>query len=95
MTIDFTPEVEQRLDDMARRQGITPESLVRFAVEQMLTPENQVHDAPTPGSLAELLQGYAGAFDSRDWVPGGARLSENTSEKFADILEEKRAQGRI
>jgi hypothetical protein len=93
--IDFTPDVEQRLDDMAKRNGTTAESLVRSAVEQLLVPEEQAHDEPTPGSLAEFLQGYAGAFDSREWTPGGARLSENTGEKFADILEEKRAQGRI
>jgi hypothetical protein len=95
MTIDFSPEVEQQLDDLARRQGTTPESLVRSVVEQLLAPEEKVQNRPAPGSLAELLEGYAGVFDSREWVPGGARLSENTSEKFTDILMEKRAQGRI
>jgi predicted transcriptional regulator len=95
MTIDLGPDLEQRLDDFARRKGTTPESLVRSAVEQLLAPAKAEEDTPTPGSLAELLQGYAGVFDSREWVPGGARLSENTGEKFTDILVEKRAQGHL
>ncbi len=95
MTIDLGPEMEQRLDQLARRRGTTPESLVRSAVERLLTPEEGDHDAPVPGSLAELLQGYAGVFDSREWAAGGAQMSENTGEKFTDILVEKRAQGRI
>lgn len=95
MTIDLGPEMEQRLDDLARRKGTTPESLVRSAVEQLPAPEEGEHDTPAPGSLAELLRGYAGVFDSREWVPGGAQLSENTGQKFTDIVAEKRAQGRI
>lgn len=95
MTIDLTPELWQRLDDLAHRQGTTPELLVRFAVEQLLAPRDDTHDKPAPGSLAELLQGHAGVFDSREWAPGGAQLSENTSQKFTDILVEKRAQGRL
>lgn len=95
MIIDFTPEQEQALDEAARRQGTTPESLVVIAVERLLAPGEKEASKPTPGSLAEFLEGYAGVFDSRDWIPGGARLSENTSEKFTDILVEKRAQGHL
>jgi predicted transcriptional regulator len=95
MTIDLGPELEQRLGELARRKGTTPESLVRSAVEQLLAPDQEEHDPPAPGSLAEMLQGYAGVFDSREWVAGGARLSENTGERFTDVLEEKRAQGHL
>jgi hypothetical protein len=95
VTIDLTPELKQKLNEEAHRQGTTPESLVRLAVEQLLAPRHEAHAKPAPGSLAELLEGYAGVFDSREWVPGGARLSENTGEKFTDILVEKHAQGRI
>lgn len=68
---------------------------MRSAVKQLLAPEEGEDDTPAPGSLAELLRGYAGVFASREWIPGGARLSENTGEKFTDVLVEKRAQGRI
>jgi hypothetical protein len=95
VTIDMPPEMEQQLDDLARQRGTTPESLVRSAVEKLLAPVETECDKPAPGSLAELLQGYAGVFDSREWVTGGARLSENTAEKFTDILVEKRAQGHL
>jgi hypothetical protein len=95
VTIDMTPEMEQKLDDLARRQGTTPESLVLSAVEQLLTPAGSEYDRPPPGSMAEFLEGYVGVFDSREWVPGGARLSERTSEQFTDLLEQKRREGHI
>ncbi len=55
-----------------------------------------IADEPAPaGSLAEFLEGYAGVFDSRELIPGGARFSENTGEQFTDMLVEKRAQGHL
>lgn len=93
MTIDLTPEEQQKLDDVARRQGTTPESLVRALVQEKLSEEQT--DAAPPGSMAEFLDGYVGVFDSRDWVPGGARLSERTGEQFTDILVQKRREGHI
>jgi hypothetical protein len=95
VTIDMTPEMEQKLDDMARRRGMTPESLVLSAVEQLLIPAERENGKPAPGSMAEFLEGYVGVFDSRDWVPGGARLSERTGEQFTDVLQQKRREGHI
>ncbi len=95
VTINMTPEMKQRLERLACQRGTTAEALVLSAVEQLLAPEDNERETPAPGSLAELLEGYAGVFDSREWVAGGARLSENTSEKFTDILVEKCVQGRI
>ncbi|HEY0017658.1 MAG TPA: hypothetical protein VGC13_15205 [Longimicrobium sp.] len=96
MMLDLPPGWEQTLGEEARRKGTTPESLVLAVVGQhLIAPAQQEREAPPPGSLAELLEGYAGAFDSRDFVPGGARLSERTSERFTDILVEKREQGHL
>lgn len=96
MTLSLTPEMGEALEVEARRKGTTPESIVLSLVhDHVLVPAEQEKAPPPPGSLAELLEGYAGVFDSREFVPGGARLSERTAERFTDILEEKRRQGRL
>lgn len=95
MTIDIPPEMEQQLDDMARQKGTTPESLVLSAVQHLLSPGAPGPATSPPGSMAEFLEGYVGVFDSRDWTPGGARLSERTGEQFTDILVQKRREGHI
>ncbi|HYW11281.1 MAG TPA: hypothetical protein VE871_04970 [Longimicrobium sp.] len=74
MTIDMPSDWEQQLDDMARQQGTTPESLVLSAVKHMLSPAEPEQGTPPPGSMAEFLEGYVGVFDSRDWAPGGSVL---------------------
>jgi hypothetical protein len=44
-------------------------------------------------TLADLLTGYIGVFDSSEFVRGGAQMSVSTGKKFADILLEKRRRG--
>lgn len=80
---------------MARQKGTTPESLVLVAVEHLLNPAEQDSGGTPPASMAEFLEGYVGVFDSREWTPGGARLSERTGEQFTDILVQKRREGHI
>lgn len=94
MTIDLLPDVERWLAGKARQQGTTPDALVNDYLRE-LQRNDADRQAPQPGSMAEFLEGYVGVFDSRTIVPGGARLSEATSEQFADLLEEKRARGHI
>ena len=94
MSIQLPPDLEEALDQFARRRGTTPDSFVESLVRKELSAAPEADPAPA-GSLAEFLEGYAGVFDSREFIPGGARLSENTGEQFTDILVEKRAQGRL
>lgn len=94
MAIQLPPDLEEALDVVARRRGTTRDSFVENLVRRELSTDAEAEPSP-PGSLAEFLEGYAGIFDSRDLVPGGARLSDNTGEQFTDILVEKRAQGRL
>lgn len=96
MTIDLLPDVERWLAGKARQQGTTPDVLVNDYLRELQRNDADADtQAPQPGSMAEFLEGYVGVFDSRTIVPGGARLSEATSEQFADLLEEKRARGHI
>ena len=94
MTIDLLPDVERWLAAKARQRGTTLDALANAYLLELQQKEAAREPAP-PGSMAEFLEGYVGVFDSRDFVPGGARLSEATGEKFTDILEEKRARGHI
>lgn len=94
MTIEFPRDLQDRLDKAAREKGMTPESLVLTCVREQLSAEQEAAGEPVE-SMAEFLEGYVGVFDSRDFVPGGARLSERTSERFAEILEEKRRRGHL
>jgi hypothetical protein len=94
MTIQLPPDLEEALDQVVRRRGTTRDSFVENLVRRELSTAAEAEPAPA-GSLAEFLEGYAGVFDSREFIPGGARLSENTGEQFTDILAEKRAQGRL
>ncbi|HZG43483.1 MAG TPA: hypothetical protein VEY93_11005 [Longimicrobium sp.] len=94
MAIQLPPDLEEALDVVARRRGTTPDSFVENLVRRELSTSAEAEPAP-PGSLAEFLEGYAGVFDSREFIPGGAGMSENTGEQFTDVLVEKRAQGRL
>lgn len=96
MSIDLLPDVERWLADKAQQQGTTLNTLVNeYLLELKRNDPAANTKKPLPGSMAEFLEGYVGVFDSRDLVPGGARLSEATGQQFADILEEKRARGHI
>ena len=48
----------------------------------------------TQGALADSLGGFIGALHSGEYVPGGARMSEDTGDTFTEALVEKRQQGR-
>jgi len=96
VSIDLLPDVELWLAGKARKQGTTLNALVNDYLRELKRNDADADtQSPQPGSMAEFLEGYVGVFDSRTIVPGGARLSEATGEKFADILEEKRARGHI
>lgn len=93
MTIDLTPELEQKLDEEARRQGTTPESLVLTAVRGLLSAAEQTLDSVPGRSLADRLAPHIGVLDSGELIPGGARLSERRKE-YAEMLMRDHLHGR-
>ena len=46
----------------------------------------------TQGTLADFLQGHIGVLHSSEYIPGGARMSEDSGKKFAKGLLEQRQQ---
>ena len=98
MEIDLAPEVEHALEELARKRGTTPESLVVGMIIKHIIPHVPAATSVTagePANLAELLGPHIGVLNSGEYVPGGAQLSENSSDKFADLLLEKRRDGRL
>src|SRR5437773_1280440 len=95
MTITLTPDVAAALAEQAKHQGTTPEALaneyLRRDVLTSASPEKPVSPGET---MADFFAGLVGVLHSSEKVPGGARMSENIGEKFAEGMVEKRKQGR-
>jgi predicted transcriptional regulator len=96
VTIELSPDLQQALDDAAREQGTTPQTLAAEWLRERLFPtSSQAYAATGPRNLAERLAGYVGVLDSGEHFPGGAQMSERTGEQFTDILVQRREQGRL
>lgn len=94
--ITLTPDLESALIEAAHQQGTTAELLAldclreRFIPTEMAEPSHR-----NGGTLADFLAGHIGVLSSSEHVPGGARMSEDSGQKFADGLVRKRQQRRL
>jgi len=101
MVITLTPELEQALNELAKKQGTTSELLALQTLREQLVASKPKSTSPqskrqqAPKTLADFLRGYIGVIDSREFVKDSGRMSTSTGKKFADILLEKRQQGRL
>ena len=96
MTITLTPEIESALTQCATREGTTPEQLALETLRKRLA-SFLIAKAPADEKLTlyDLIKDHIGVIDSSEYVPGGARMSENTGKKFAAGMRRKREQGRL
>lgn len=95
MRITLTPDIERALREEADRLGATPESLALDSLRDRFLIPHPAEPAETVGeSLADRLGDLIGILNSSEFIPGGARLSENTGEKFADELLKHHRRGR-
>jgi hypothetical protein len=95
MIITLTPDIEQALTAEAHKQGRTPEQIVLDSLrERFLCPESPTSPPEQPATLADFLQGHLGVLHSSEHVPGGARLSEESGQKFAASLAAQHHQKR-
>ena len=85
MTITLEPELEEALDREAQRQGTSPEDLAVQELRRRYLPPAEHFD-----NAYDFLKDCVGVLDSREIVPGGARMSERTGQKFTEILVQKR-----
>ncbi len=91
MIIPLTPDIECALAEQARRLGTTPERLVIDSLrEQFVTTMTPTH-TETDDTLADFLHEHIGVLHSGDYIPGGARMSEDTGQRFvAELMEQHR-----
>lgn len=92
MRIIVPPDIESALSQQARKEGKAPEEVAVEAPRERFAPA----PAPvgSPATLADFLADHIGVLSSREFVSGGARISENTGAKFTEFLVEKREQGK-
>ncbi len=94
VTITLTPALEQAVIERAKQQGTTPELLALDKLNEQFLP--LLPSAPSQANnLADYLGEFIGCLDSGELVPGGARMSENIGEKFAEGMLQKRNEGRL
>ena len=93
MNIPLTPDIERALAEQARRLGTTPERLVIDSLREQFVTTVAHPPTETGGTLAGLLHEHIGVLRSSDYVPGGARMSESSGQKFAVGLAEQHRRG--
>lgn len=76
LTLRIPPSLQQAIDEEARSQGTTVESLAAEVLRERFTPgERHPSVDDGGGTLADRLAYYIGAIDSAAYVPDGARPS--------------------
>jgi Arc/MetJ-type ribon-helix-helix transcriptional regulator len=80
VTFRFPVELERRIDAYARSRGLSRSSVVRSALDRMLTEETESKDM----TLSERLAPWIGAIDS-----GGRSPARDHKKTFADVVLEK------
>ncbi len=96
MNINLPPDIEQAVVEQAREQGTTPELLVIDSLrERFLLSPSLSTPTEGEGTLADFLGKHIGVLHSSEHIPGGARMSEDSGQKFAAGMRKKRQQGRL
>ena len=93
VTITLPPELEKAVIQRAHKQGTTPELIALDGLREKFLPASEP-DA-VEGTMADFLGDFIGCFDSREIVPGGANLSENTGDKFKELMLQKYREGKL
>ena len=95
MIITLTPDLEQALAIEVRKLGRTLEQLVLDNLrERFLFPKSDRSPVGEEATLVDFLCGHIGVLHSSEHVPGGARLSEDSGQKFATGLSAQRPRQR-
>ena len=89
MTITLPPDLVEVLTKEAARRGTTPEQLALDSLRDRFVPPAPPAPMPEGETMADFFEGYVGTVNSSEFIPGGAQLSVNSSEKFAALLAAK------
>lgn len=79
ITLPLQPQEEARLIAVARAKGLSPDALVRQALDKILSETSEAHPAKEPTrSLRGLLAKYGPA-------PSADEIDQNRAEMLADF----------
>lgn len=95
MTITLPAEIERKLIEQAGRLGTSAEALAIQALRERYAAPADGEQPASQESLADFLGDSIGCISSDEFVPGGARMSDDASNKFTEGLLERRKQGRL
>ena len=94
MELTLTPEIEIAINRQASQKGTTPEQIALDGLRMLFGSGTEYAGQP-PTSLADFLDGYIGVIRSSEAIDGGAQLSENIGERFAQLMAQKRTQDHL
>jgi hypothetical protein len=95
MTIHLSPDLELALSQEAERRGTTPQALAIRLIELQLPSDKQEQESgKEPATIGEWLKPFLDSLPPKDPNRPPSRLSEDSGRKFAELLREKRRQGR-
>lgn len=94
MELTLTPEIEDAIKTQASQKGTTPEQLALEGLRKLFVPAAD-NGEKSPESLADFLDGYIGVIQSSEHVEGGAQMSQDTGDKFAALIKQKRTQNQL
>ena len=88
MVIRLTPDIEDVLNQEARRQGVTPEQLALDSLGKLFLASESSEAAEGKECLYDFLAGHVGVVDGSTEA-----FSEDCGRRFADGLAAKHEQG--
>ena len=94
MELTLTPDIESAITKQADQKGVTPQQLALDGLRKLFVPSHEETDEK-PSTLADFLYGYIGVLRSSEFVEGGAQMSENTGNRFAQLMMKKRQQDQL
>jgi len=96
MQITLTPDIENALVEHAKSQGLPPEKVVLNVLKEWSISWLKTNTAAQEkGTLTDYLKDHIGVLSCNDYIPGGARMSEDCGKKFASGMLKKHQQGRL
>jgi hypothetical protein len=94
VTITLTPELEEIVTERAQQQGTTPELIALDGLRGWFAP-SELSQSIEGETMADFLGDFIGCFNSSEFVPGGANLSENPGQKFKELMLKKYREGKL
>ncbi|WP_420127882.1 hypothetical protein [Longimicrobium sp.] len=90
-SIEVSDEDYARLEEVAAADGVAPAEWIARSIAACTKEPHPCSNGKPARSMADVLAGRVGLFDSG----GDGMLSERHSELFGDYLAEKRKAGRL